>query len=115
MAFPVPRPLSILVVQPRLPEPDRDSGSLRLWTLIELLVADGHHVTFLAYVGGERRGALLSGDPDELAAAERTRTREIAVYGEADGLVTVSSEDAHALADDLPDVPVHVVGNVHGE
>jgi len=57
MPLPAPRPLSILVVQPRLPEPDRDSGSLRLRTLIELLVADGHELTFLAYAGGDARYA----------------------------------------------------------
>jgi GT2 family glycosyltransferase/glycosyltransferase involved in cell wall biosynthesis len=61
----------------------------------------------------ERRGAELSGDARALAAARRTREREQAVYGAADALVAVSGEDAAALRELAPGVPVAVVSNVH--
>jgi glycosyltransferase involved in cell wall biosynthesis/GT2 family glycosyltransferase len=61
----------------------------------------------------EHRGAVLRGDAAAVAAAERTRERERAVYGAADGLIAVSDDDASALADLAPGVPVHVVSTVH--
>src|SRR3954470_14155201 len=45
------RPCSILMVHPRLPAHDQDSGSRRLRTIVELLVAAGHRVTFFAHGG----------------------------------------------------------------
>jgi GT2 family glycosyltransferase/glycosyltransferase involved in cell wall biosynthesis len=63
----------------------------------------------------ERRGAELSGDRRALAAAERTRERERAVYSAADALVAVSEEDAGVLRELAPGVPVAVVSNVHAE
>jgi GT2 family glycosyltransferase/glycosyltransferase involved in cell wall biosynthesis len=77
-------------------------------TRIAIDTVDVHHVR-------ERRGAKLSGDPAALAAAERTREREQAIYGAADALVAVSEEDAAALRELTPDVPVTVVSNVHDE
>jgi GT2 family glycosyltransferase/glycosyltransferase involved in cell wall biosynthesis len=196
---PSPRPtrLSILVVHSELPLHDRNAGSLRLRRLLELMVADGHRVTFLGRagvgqeryaeelralgievhpvdaqrlrargvdIGGvgidlpallrrgrfdlawlsfydvaedylseirahspatriavdtvdvhhvrERRGAELSGDAAALGAAERTRAREAAVYGAADALIAVSDDDARALRELAPAVPVHVVSLV---
>jgi GT2 family glycosyltransferase/glycosyltransferase involved in cell wall biosynthesis len=194
--MPSPRPtrLSSLVVHSELPLHDRNAGSLRLRRLLELMVADGHRVTFVGrggvgqeryaeelralgievhpvdaqrlrarglavrgvgidlpallrrgrfdlawlsfydvaedYLGEiraaspatrivvdtvdvhhvrERRGAELSGDPAALAAADRTRAREAAIYGAADGLVAVSDDDARALRELAPEVPVHIV------
>jgi glycosyltransferase involved in cell wall biosynthesis/GT2 family glycosyltransferase len=75
-------------------------------TRIVVDTVDVHHVR-------ERRGAELSGDPLRLAAAERTREREQAVYGAADALIAVSEDDAAALRELAPEVPVHVVSNVH--
>lgn len=194
------RPLSILVVHSELPMPDRHAGSLRLWRLVEALVADGHAVTFLARAGlgqeayaaeltalgvevlpvdprrllsagvplpgvafdfeelmrrgrfdvawlsfydiaeeylpeirlaspatrvivdtvdvhwvRERRGAELSGDPAELIAAQRTREREQRIYTQADALVAVTDDDAMALRELAPDVPVSVIGTVHAD
>jgi GT2 family glycosyltransferase/glycosyltransferase involved in cell wall biosynthesis len=190
--------LSILVVHNELPLVDLNSGSLRLRRIVELMVAQGHRVTFLGMAGidqeacaeqlralgvevhpidaqrlrargfaipgpgvdlpallrrgrfdlawlsvypiaelylpeirehspgtrivvdtmdvcclRERRGAELAGDPVALAAAERTREREVAVYTRADVLVAVSREDAAALGELAPDVPAHVLSNIH--
>lgn len=77
-------------------------------TRIAIDTVDVHHVR-------ERRGAVLSGDPAALAAAERTREREQAIYGAADALVAVSEDDAAALRELAPEVPVTVVSNVHAE
>lgn len=199
---PSPRPtrLSILVVHSELPLHDRNAGSLRLRRVLELMVADGHRVTFVGRAGvgqeryaaelralgievhpvdaqrlrargvnvrgvgidlpallrrgrfdlawlsfydvaedylgeirafspatriaidtvdvhhlRERRGAELSGDAAALAAADRTRAREAAVYGAADALIAVSDDDARALRELAPDVPVHVVSLVQPE
>ncbi len=75
-------------------------------TRVAIDTVDVHHVR-------ERRGAELSGDPDALAAAERTREREQAIYGAADALVAVSQDDATAVRALAPEVPVSVVSNIH--
>ena len=50
--------LSVLVVSGELPLYDRDSGSLRLQRYVEVMVAEGHRVTFLARAGiGQERYA----------------------------------------------------------
>jgi glycosyltransferase involved in cell wall biosynthesis len=41
------RPRRILVIDHRLPSPDRDAGSLRVVEFIRLLLARGHQVTFI--------------------------------------------------------------------
>jgi GT2 family glycosyltransferase/glycosyltransferase involved in cell wall biosynthesis len=63
----------------------------------------------------ERRGAELSGDAAQLRAAERTREREQRIYSQADALIAVTDDDARALAELAPAVPVAVIGNVHAE
>jgi GT2 family glycosyltransferase/glycosyltransferase involved in cell wall biosynthesis len=192
------RKLSVLVIHEELPTYDRQSGSLRLQRYVEVMVQEGHDVTFMARAGigqeryveelraigvevlpldsrrlraagyavpgigfdlelvlrrhrfdvaylnfygiaelylpdiralspatriiidthdvhylRERRGAELSGDAEGLAAAERTRQREIAIYSQADLLTAVSVDDAEALRELAPDVPVEIVSNVH--
>ncbi|HEU4976358.1 MAG TPA: glycosyltransferase [Baekduia sp.] len=189
------RPLSILVVNPDVPPPDRDSGSLRLFRLLELLAADGHRLTLVGRVGvgqaeavravealgvevhpvdaerapvpvqappldlqallarvrpdvawlsffptaevylpllrrwapatkvvvdtvdvhwvREARAAELSGSGADAARARQTREREAAAYGAADALVAVSADDAAALRELAPQVPVSVISNVH--
>ncbi|HEX4009195.1 MAG TPA: glycosyltransferase [Solirubrobacteraceae bacterium] len=192
------RTLSVLVVHEEMPTYDRQSGSLRLQRYVEVMVAEGHRVTYLARAGfgqeryveelraigvevhavdarrlraaghavpglgvdlrlllarqrfdlaylnfygtaeqylpdirahspatrilidthdvhylRERRGAELSGDPAALAAAESTREREAAIYSLADLLTAVSQDDADALRELAPDVPVEIVTNVH--
>jgi O-antigen biosynthesis protein len=61
----------------------------------------------------EHRGAMLSGSPVALAAAERTRERELAAYRSADALIAVSDADGDALRELAPDVPVFVISNIH--
>jgi hypothetical protein len=46
-----------------------------------------------------------------LAAAERTRQRKVAIYSQADLLTAVSEDDARALRELAPDVPVEIVYN----
>lgn len=67
---------------------------------------DVHHVR-------ERRGAELSGDGVALATSERTRAREAAIYSQADLLGAVSEDDARALEELAPGVPIEIVTNVH--
>src|SRR4051794_41090924 len=50
------RPRSVLIVHPLLPAHDKDSGSRRLRWIVELLVAEGHRVTFLAHNGWGQAG-----------------------------------------------------------
>ena len=60
----------------------------------------------------EHRGATLAGDPAAIAAAERTRERERAVYGAADVNVAISEVDGQATRELAPDVPVQIVSLV---
>jgi GT2 family glycosyltransferase/glycosyltransferase involved in cell wall biosynthesis len=60
----------------------------------------------------EHRGATLAGDPTAIAAAERTRERERAVYGAADVNVAISEVDGQATRELAPDVPVQIVSLV---
>ncbi|HZU40278.1 MAG TPA: glycosyltransferase [Solirubrobacteraceae bacterium] len=196
---PPARALKLLVVHSELPHPDRDACSLRLFRIVELLAADGHHITFLGRGGlrqeryaamllalgvevvhpvdperlgalrgwrpsqwsipmldvpdllergafdvawlslydvaeqylplirrhapgtrvivdssdiqwvRQHRGAELAGDAEALAAAERTRERERAVYSAADLNVAISPADAQATRELAPDVPLAVV------
>jgi glycosyltransferase involved in cell wall biosynthesis len=61
----------------------------------------------------EARAAELSGDPAARAGAQRTREREVAAYGAADGLIAVSDDDAAHLRALAPGVPVSVISLVH--
>lgn len=63
----------VLVVDHRMPTPDRDSGSVRMLAIVKLLAELGHEVTFVAHEGGPgpapvglRATTILSG----LAATE---------------------------------------------
>lgn len=198
--------LRILVVNPDVPPKDRDSGSLRLFRIIEMMLEAGHSVSLLARDGlGERqeeaaeallrigvdpvmkfdleraiahtpdwhrargivpaldlvrifgegqfdvawlsffhiaeqytdlirtyspataiivdsvdihhvretRGAMLANDSQGLIAAARTRERERLAYSAAHANVAVSEVDASHLRELAPDVPAHVVSNIH--
>lgn len=69
----------ILVVDLVMPLYDRNSGSHRLWRLLQMMLADGHEVTFVAlnaagqerYVAElERMGIeVIAGDPERLQRA----------------------------------------------
>ncbi|QEC46876.1 glycosyltransferase [Baekduia soli] len=83
------RPLSVLVITPDVPPADRDAGSLRLFRLLELLVADGHRVHLLARLGvGQEPAALalerlgietVRADPQRLPEAQRAQVDAPAV------------------------------------
>jgi GT2 family glycosyltransferase len=84
---------------------------LRALSPVTRIIIDTHDVHYLR----ERRGAELSGDPAALAAAERTREREAAIYSQTDLLTAVSEDDAVALRELAPGIPVEIVSNVHVE
>ena len=177
----------VLVVDALTPQPDRDSGSLRLVNLMRMLREEGMHVVFLPanrshcdgytqalqesgieawyapyakrtpawlrehgprfdsvllcrhYVASEflplvrrhapqarvlfdtvdlhylreRRAAEFSGDATLLRAAQRTRTRELAVIAGADTTLVVSAAERALLAVDAPQARVEVLSNLH--
>ena len=61
----------------------------------------------------EHRGALLSGDPAALRAAEATRRRELAAMADADLVLVVSADERTQLQHDAPGVQVEVLSNLH--
>jgi glycosyltransferase involved in cell wall biosynthesis len=83
-------------------------GLIRRYSPATRIVIDASDVQWVR----EHRGATISGDPAALAGAERTRERERAVYGAADGLVAISEVDAAAMRELAPEVPVGVVSLV---
>ena len=177
----------VLIVDALTPQPDRDSGSLRLVNLMRLLREEGAHVVFLPanrahdgrytealqqlgvevwyapfaarapgwlrehggrfdcalvsrhYVASdflpllrrhapqatllfdsvdlhflrERRAAELAGDAGLRRAAERTRTRELAMMAQADVTLVVSEHERALLARDAPDARVELLSNLH--
>ncbi len=177
----------ILIVDESTPRPDHDSGSLRLVTLMHMLIDDGAHVVFVPadghhaghhtralqargietwyapFLGGlarwverngarfdvamlsrhfvaaplipllrkhapktrilfdsvdlhyvrERRSAEVHADPAMLAAAVRTRSRELAVIAQADVTLVVSTAESRVLAEDAPDAQVRLLSNLH--
>src|SRR4051812_22408998 len=87
------RPLSILVVSPDVPAPDRDSGSLRLFRLLELLAADRHRLTLVGRhgTGHDQRRAARSlenlGVEVHLADPERSAVPITAAPLDLEGLL----------------------------
>jgi hypothetical protein len=71
--------LRILVVNGDLAADDRDSGSLRLFRILETLVADGHRVTFVGRggFGQERSAAELAALGIEVFPVDRARLRDL--------------------------------------
>ena len=51
--------MKILLTCAAYPEPDTNAGDLRLWELIRMAIADGHHVTVLAVSENESRYRAL--------------------------------------------------------
>lgn len=74
-----------------------------------VIVADTVDVHFLR----ETRQAEMAGDAEALAAAARTRDRELAIYGQADLVVTVTDADARTLQDAGLATPTFTVPNIH--
>jgi GT2 family glycosyltransferase/glycosyltransferase involved in cell wall biosynthesis/tetratricopeptide (TPR) repeat protein len=73
------------------------------------IVADTVDVHFVR----ARREAELTQDEEQREKLEDERTRELAVYAEADALITVTADDRDAVLAELPDATVYVVPNVH--
>lgn len=73
------------------------------------VVADTVDVHFLR----ELREAELRHDPKATAAAQRTRERELAIYGACDLVVTVTEADAQELVRRKVRTPWTVVPNIH--
>lgn len=74
-----------------------------------VIAADTVDVHFLR----EARQAELAGDAQALARAGETRARELAIYGQADVVVTVTDADAQALRDAGLATPTLTVPNIH--
>jgi glycosyltransferase involved in cell wall biosynthesis len=78
-------PLHILVVNHDVPPRDRDSGSLRLFRLLELLVSEGHSITLVGMAGaGQERATaeLVALGIDVFPVdCERLRDRGISAQG----------------------------------
>ncbi|WP_051221499.1 glycosyltransferase [Conexibacter woesei] len=84
---------------------------LRRWAPGARLLVDTVDVHWVR----EARAAEVAASPALADAAVRTRDREAAAYGAADGLIAVSEDDAAALRALAPEVPVAVISLVHPE
>ncbi len=73
------------------------------------IVIDTVDVHFLR----EMRQAELQADEGLRRRAAETQKQELAVYRQADALITVSTEDKDHLVSELPEAVVHVVPNIH--
>jgi glycosyltransferase involved in cell wall biosynthesis len=74
---PIRRTGRALVVQHRLPEWDRERGSVRVLEVVDALVDAGWHVDFWAL---DLLPEVLDADPDQQRYAERLRSRGVAVH-----------------------------------
>ncbi|HOD35758.1 MAG TPA: glycosyltransferase [Syntrophales bacterium] len=61
----------------------------------------------------EQRMAEIHGDQDLMVKAEKTKDEEIAIYGEADAVVTITEEDWGHLKSHLPGKEHFVIPNIH--
>lgn len=73
------------------------------------VVLDTNDVHFLRL----DRAARLSGDPADVAEANDTRRRELAVYRQVDRIVAVSEPDGEVLRAELPGADIVVIPNAH--
>ncbi len=103
--------LNILVVNSDVPPPDRDSGSLRLFRIIQMMVEMGHRVTVLGREGINQaaavRSLLATGvenvipvDADRMAARYPQLATALATYPKVDieGLLTAGRFDVAWLS-----------------
>ncbi|MDD5389291.1 MAG: glycosyltransferase [Gallionellaceae bacterium] len=60
-----------------------------------------------------RSKALLTGDPADMAIAERDKHVELSVYAKADVVIVVSPEDEATLREELPDQATFLIPNIH--
>lgn len=81
----------------------------RLYQPQARMVVDSVDVHYLRL----RAKARLTGLASDLASAEETREKELAVYRTADMVITVTADDASALLAEIPALCVDVVPNIH--
>lgn len=74
-----------------------------------LVVVDTYDVHFVR----EMREAAVASDPSLKRKAERTKRRELEIYGRADLVLTVTDEDRRALLEENHQVNVAIVPNIH--
>jgi O-antigen biosynthesis protein len=55
----------------------------------------------------------VTGNPEDLAIAEKIKGEEIRLYRKADVIVTVTDEDAEVLIGDCPGLTVRTIPNIH--
>lgn len=60
-----------------------------------------------------RSKALLTGNPEDMAIAERDKIIELSVYSRADVVIVVSPEDEATLHEELPDQATFLIPNIH--
>ncbi|MGC9962924.1 MAG: glycosyltransferase [Acidimicrobiales bacterium] len=61
----------------------------------------------------ERRRAEIEGDPERFRIAEQQREMELSLAKAADATLVVSPVERELLLEELPDLSVHVVPNIH--
>lgn len=61
----------------------------------------------------EMRQAEINGDSAALKRADATKERELAIYAEADGVITVTERDWDHIRASLPSKPHFVIPNIH--
>ncbi|MEW6517299.1 MAG: glycosyltransferase [candidate division FCPU426 bacterium] len=90
------------IAEDYLPDIRRHSPETRI-------VIDTVDVHFLR----EQRQAELQKDDKLRLSARQTRERELAIYAQAEALITVTAADREILAPVVPGKPIHVVPNIH--
>ncbi len=86
-------------------------AEIRQWSPQTTVMIDTVDVHFLR----EERQAALANDPQLAAKAKLTKQRELAIYQQADWLMTVTPDDQAVLHEVLPDKEIVVLPNIHGQ
>jgi len=56
---------------------------------------------------------LVTKNPEDLSAAEKTKREELRTYKKADVIVTVTDEDGDVLNNDCPELTIKTIPNIH--
>jgi GT2 family glycosyltransferase/tetratricopeptide (TPR) repeat protein len=82
---------------------------IRAWSPASRVLIDTVDVHFLR----ERRQAELYQDQKLVQQAANTYVRELRIYRQADGLITVTEDDRQSLLREIPESRIFVVPNIH--
>jgi GT2 family glycosyltransferase/tetratricopeptide (TPR) repeat protein len=82
---------------------------IRAWSPASRVLIDTVDVHFVR----EHREAELSQDAKLFQQAEKTRRGELAIYRQADALITVTEDDRQTLLRELPECRIFVAPNIH--